>query len=706
MVPDAGGGGLHETGAPEAASSSFGYPSTRTVDAKDVLHGVQVPDPYRWLEDVKSAEVQAWMQVQDKFARSWLDRLPERDAIAARLRELYYVESMGTPHRYGKRYFYSRREAKREKSAVFWRQGASGAEQVLLDPNTWSDDGTVSLGAWSVSWDGARIAYAVKANNSDEAVLHVMDVATGKKSDTDVIPGAKYAHPSWTPKGDGFYYVWLPPADAAVPVPERPGFAELRFHKLGEDPAKDEVVYPATKDPRKFLGGQVSRDGRWLLASVYHGWSRADVYFQDLSRPAPRTWTPLITGRDAMYEVAVHKGKFYILTNEEAPNGRIFAVDPASPQRDKWKEIVAEQADSALQSHAIVGGRLALEYLKDVTTRLEVRDLNGKLERQVALPGVGTASNIEGDPELDEAYYWFTSFTQPTEIHKTSVKSGKDELWYRLKVPVDASKYVVEQQFAASKDGTKVPMFIVRAKDMARDGKAPALLFGYGGFQVSLTPGFSTNIFPWLERGGVYIYANLRGGSEYGEKWHRAGMKHVKQNTFDDFIAVAEYLVRERYTSTDRLVIRGGSNGGLLMGAAMTQRPDLFRVVLCGVPLLDMIRYHLYGSGKTWIEEYGSADDAEDFKTLYAYSPYHHVKPGTRYPSLLMLSADNDDRVDPMHARKFAALMQASSQGGPVLLRIEQHAGHGGADLIKASVEKGADEYAFALSQISREPRP
>jgi prolyl oligopeptidase len=375
-------------------------------------------------------------------------------------------------------------------------------------------------------------------------------------------------------------------------------------------------------------------------------------------------------------------------------------VEPARPQREAWKEVVPERKDATLQGHNIVGGKLALEYLKDVTSLLEVRELDGKLVRQVSLPGAGTASNLVGDPDEDEAYYAFTSYTFPTEIHRTRVSSGASQLWYRLQVPVDTSKFEVEQQFASSKDGTRVPMFIVRPRGLARDGKAPAMLFGYGGFQVSISPGFNTSIIPWLERGGVYVFSVLRGGSEYGEQWHRAGMKHAKQNTFDDFIAVAEYLTREKYTSPERLVIRGGSNGGLLVGAAMTQRPDLFRVVLCGVPLLDMVRYHRFGSGKTWIEEYGSSDDPQDFQALYAYSPYHRVKPGTRYPSLLLLSADNDDRVDPMHARKFAALMQAQTAGGPVLLRIEKHAGHGGADLVKAAVSKGADEYAFALSEL------
>jgi prolyl oligopeptidase len=511
----------------------------------------------------------------------------------------------------------------------------------------------------------------------------------------------KYAHASWTPAGDGFYYVWLP-TDKSIPVADRPGKSELRFHKLGEDAARDAVVHPATGDPKTFLNGYVSKDGRWLIVSVSHGWNRSDVYFQDLSAKGPRRWKPLVVGVDASFEVDVYKNRFYVLTNDGAPNGRVVRVDPEHPARDRWEVIVPESAGAALQGITLVGGRLALDYLKDVSSRIEVRELDGKPVREIALPGVGTASNLVGDADRDEAFYSFNSFTVPTEIFRTSLKDGKTSSWYRLKVPVDAGKFEVEKQFAVSKDGTRVPMFIVRPREFARSGAAPAMLFGYGGFQVSITPGFSTSIFPWLERGGIYVYSVLRGGSEYGETWHRDGMKHVKQHTFDDFIAVAEYLQREKYTSADKLVIRGGSNGGLLVGAAVTQRPELFRAAVCEVPLLDMVRYHRFGSGKTWIEEYGSADDAEDFRALIAYSPYHHVKTGVKYPSILLLSADSDDRVDPMHARKFAAILQASSAGGPVLLRIEKHAGHGGADLVKAAVEKGADVYAFALSQLEQ----
>ncbi len=674
------------------------YPLTRTVDAKDVLHGTTVTDPYRWLEDEKSDEVKKWMTDEDALARAELAKRPGRDAIATRLRELFYVDSMGVPSHRGNRYFWSKRDATKEKAIIYFREGKTGKETVLLDPNAWSKDGNVSLGGYFPTWDGKTVAYKTKSNNSDEATMHVMDVATGKKSDVDVIEGAKYAGASWTPKGDGFYYVWLP-TDPSIPTAERPGYAEIRFHKLGVDPKKDTRIYEATRDPRVFLSSYITKDGNFLFVYLSHGWSRNDVYFKDLRAKEDAGWKPLATGVDAEFDVDEYRGRFFVRTNDGAPKYKVYAVDPKKTQRTAWKEIVAERPDATLQSSGIVGGRLVLDYLKDVASKVEVHDLDGKLVREIALPAIGSAS-LSGREDEDEAYLSFTSFTFPTEIHETSIKTGESKLWFKLKLPVDPSKFDVEQFFFKSKDGTRVPMFVLHGKEVKKDGKAPLLMFGYGGFKSSQTPNFRSSAFPWLERGGVYAIVNLRGGSEYGEDWHRAGMKRSKQNVFDDFIAAAEYLHKEGWSSPEKTAILGGSNGGLLVGAAITQRPELYRVALCDVPLLDMVRYHKFGSGKTWSEEYGTSDDADDFKALLGYSPYHHVRKGTKYPSVLMLSADSDDRVDPMHARKFTGALQDASTGGPVLLRIEKNAGHGGADLVKAAVEKIADLYAFALSEM------
>ncbi|HEY3284219.1 MAG TPA: prolyl oligopeptidase family serine peptidase [Armatimonadota bacterium] len=677
--------------------TKLSYPASRTVDVVDTVQGTKVPDPYRWLEDGESEEVKTWLKAQDDLARQELARLPERDKLAARLKEVLYRESMSSPMHRGSRYFYYRQHANQEKGQVCFREGLDGEEQVLLDPNTWSADGSVSLGSYSVSWDGKRVAYQVKANNSDEATLHVMEIDGRKVSDVDTIEGAKYADASWTPEGDGFYYTWLP-TDPKIPASERPGYADVRYHKLGTDPKSDPVVREKTGDPTTFIGAGVSRDGHWLLLSITHGWDTSDVFFKDL-RKKDAEWVPLAVGRKALYYPTAYKDRFYVSTNEGAPLWKIMLVDPAKPQRENWKEVVPERRES-LEEFAIVGGHLALKYLKDVTSRLEVADLDGKRVREVKLPGLGTSSILGGQEDEDEAFYTFQSFTHPWEAFRTSVKTGETSLWFRLKIPVDPEPYTVTQVFFRSKDGTRVPMFIVHRKDLKKTGDTPVMLTGYGGFQASSTPYFSGAVYPWLERGGIYAVANLRGGSEYGEEWHQNGMLLKKQNVFDDFIAAAEYLVKERYTRPDRLAISGGSNGGLLVGAAEVQRPDLFGAVVCAVPLLDMVRYHLFGSGRTWIGEYGSSENPEQFKALYAYSPYHHVRAGTRYPATLMLSADSDDRVDPMHARKFAAALQTATTGGPVLLRVERNAGHGGADLIKATVERLADQYAFLLQYL------
>lgn len=698
-VPDAGSAS-RDAGA-VAAVNAWGYPATRVAGVTETLHGVAVTDDYRWLENGKSDAVKAWLASEDAWARSRLRALPERGAIAERLRELFYVEGHGTPRKAKHRYFWAKREARKEKWVVSWKEGYAGKETVLLDPNTWSKDGTVSLGRWAESHDGKWVAYQKKANNSDEATLHVVEVATGKVSEVDAIEGAKYASPSWTPSGDGFYYTWLPPPDPKVAVSDRPGLAEARFHKLGDDPKTDRVVHGKTGDPKTFLNAEISRDGHFLLLEVQHGWTSSDVFYKDLRKGDTKDWRPLAVGTPFRYAVYPYKDRFYVYTDDGAPKNHIFKVDPAKPDRADWKEIVPEPQGATLDGWNIVGDRLSLSYLVDVKTRLEVRDLDGKIVRQVALPAIGTASVVDGNPDEDAGWYTFTSFTYPSEIYEVSMKTGAQKLYYKLKIPVDPSRFEVEQDFATSKDRTRVPFFVVRPKDFRKDGTAPVLLYGYGGFLATQRPGFNSSIYPWIERGGAYVVANLRGGAEYGEDWHKAGMHRQKQHVFDDLFAVADKLIVDKYTSAGKLAVRGASNGGLLVGAAIVQRPDLFRVGLCGVPLIDMLRYHLFGSGKTWIEEYGSADDPDDFKALYAYSPYQHVVRGTKYPSLLVLSADSDDRVDPMHAWKFAALMQASSAGGPVLLRIEKNSGHGGADLVRASVEKTADELAFALAEIS-----
>ncbi len=682
-------------------------------DTVEEIHGIPVADPYRWLETVDGPGVQEWMRAQDEAARTRLVSLTARHTLRSRFDELLYVDWVSAPRHRGNRYFFLRRAARQEKAVLYWKEGETGPERVLVDPNRLSEDGSISLGTWSPSWDGRWVAYALRRNNADSATLYVRNVDEGRDLEQDVIADAKYANPSWTPDSGGFYYTWLP-ADPSIPPPELPGHAEVRFHARGTDPGTDRIVHPALLDPKKFLGAGISRDGRVLLLSIQRGWRATDVYFMDpAAKPGPRAglgspaskteaagFRPLAVGRDALYSVTAWKQAFYVHTNEGAPRYRVFKVDRRRPAREDWREIVPERS-AVLDEVQVVGGRLVLTYLRNATSELEVRDLSGKLVRRVALPDLGTTNGMVGNADEDEAYFSFTSFTQVPQIFRTSAKTGRTSLWETIRIPADTSAFTVDQVFYRSKDGTRVSMFVVHRKDMARTGENPTLLTGYGGFNVSQTPSFRSTAVVWLEHGGVLAIPNLRGGGEYGEEWHRAGMLQNKQNVFDDFIAAAEHLVSDGITRPDKLAISGGSNGGLLVGAAMTQRPDLFRAVVCSVPLLDMVRYHRFGAGATWIEEYGSADDPEQFRALHAYSPYHHVRPGTSYPALLLMSADSDDRVDPMHARKFAAAVSAATTGShPVLLRIERHAGHGGADLIRQQVERWADEYAFLLAEL------
>jgi prolyl oligopeptidase len=679
------------------------YPPTRVSETRDQFFGSDVSDPYRWLEDAGNPDVQAWMRAQHEYSRAHLERLGGRGPLEARLRELLYVDSQSAPLHRGSRYFYTRRLADREKPILYWREGEDGPEKVLLDPNTLSDDGSVSLGVWAPSLKGERLAYALHRNNADEATLHVREVATGVDSAPDVLEGIKYGVPRWTPSGDGFYYIHLP-KDLGIPVDQRPGYAEGRFHRLGTPQSADTLVRERTGDPRIFQSLSLSRDGRWLINARHHGWNATDLFFQDLSR-AGSAWKPLVVGVPALFDLVVWKDRFYLLTNEAAPRYRIYRLDPERPDRSTWKEIVPERKDAVLDGMVVIGGHLVLSVLQNATSTLEIRNLDGRLIREVATPGLGQSTGVVGNPDEEDAYFTFTSFTQPAQVYRTSVRTGATSVWSQIKVPVDPSGLKVEQVRYPSRDGTLVSMFLVHRKDLKRDGSTPFLLGGYGGFNQSMMPSFAGTLVPWLEAGGGYALPNLRGGGEYGEDWHRAGMLHKKQNVFDDFIAAAEWLIKNRYTRSERLGISGGSNGGLLVGAALTQRPELFRAVICGVPLLDMVRYHLFGSGRTWIPEYGSAEDEAGFRTLFGYSPYHRVRPGTPYPAVLLQSADSDDRVDPMHARKMAALLQANTSSGlPILLHIEKNAGHGGAGLVKQTIAQAVDRYSFLMEQLGMKP--
>jgi prolyl oligopeptidase len=663
------------------------------------LFGVKIEDAHRWLEDEKSPEVKAWMAARNEAARAHLAKLPGREQLAAQLKDLLYVDWRSAPKKRGKKIFWASRKKDQEKAVVYWQEGENGEAKILLDPNTMSADGSISLGTWVPTWDGKKVAYLIKGNNADESTLKILEVETGAVSEPDTIHGLRYTSPSWNVDGTGFYYTWMP-TDASIPPNERMGFGEIRFHKLGTDPKNDIMLREKTGDATRWMGSYASRDGKFLFLTISRGWSEQDAYVMRLTEKEPK-WSPLAVGNKALYSMVAYKDRIYVATNEGAPRYRIFAVEPNKLDRKAWKEIVPEDKEAVLDEMDIVGGKLALSYMKNASSVLEVRELNGKKIRSVALPAIGSASGLYGNPDDDEAYFSFYSFVHPEEIYKTSIKSGKTERYSKIDVPVDPSKYELSQVWFTSSDNVKVSMFLLHKKGLTKSGDNPTLLYGYGGFNISLTPTFSPMLIPWLDRGGIYAVPNLRGGGEYGESWHQAGMLDKKQNVFDDFINAAEWLIANQYTRPDRLGVRGGSNGGLLVGAAMTQRPELFGAVLCGVPLLDMLRYHKFGIGKAWIPEYGNPEEEAAFKVIHKYSPYHHLKSGTDYPALLLLSADSDDRVDPMHARKFWAAVAQRSAGSRVnLLRIESNAGHGGGDMRKKTLEQSADELAFLLSEI------
>jgi prolyl oligopeptidase len=705
------GGGAHQEAKPAKparvpvpvtavplAPPARDYPAARRDDVVDQLHGTAVHDPYRWLEDATKPDVQQWMKAEDDYARAHLGALPGRAAVAARLGELLRRDEIGVPVERHGRLFYEKRQKDKDKRIVYWRDGDKGAEHVLLDPNAWSTDGSAGLSAWFPSWDGKRVAFNVSLHGADAATMKIIDVASGKEL-ADQIPGTGYGEASWTPDGKGFYYTYVPDPGEHVAVADRPGLGELRHHTLGDDPAKDAIAHEATHDPTTDLFGWVSEDGRWLFTAISHGDVSTEVYFRD-ARDPKAAWTTLVKGVDATYDLTVYKDRFYVLTNDGAPRFRVMRVDPKHPARADWKELVPA-GDATIDLATIVGGKLLLRRLRDGAHELELRDLDGTHPTPVAVPALGEIGQVSGRHEADAVYLSYSSFTQPDVVYRASAKTGAIATWAQTTIPVDTSRWVADRVQYPSKDGTQVTMFVVHDKDAAKDGTHPTLLSGYGGFALSYPPSFSSNVTLWLEHGGVYAWADLRGGNENGEDWHRHGMLLEKQHVFDDFIAAAEYLEHDGWTSPARLAIWGGSNGGLLMGAAMTQRPELFKAVVCSRPLLDMLRYQRFGWGATWINEYGSADDAAQFAALYAYSPYHHVSVGVPYPALLMLSSDSDDRVDPLHARKFVAEVQwATASDAPVWLRIEKNAGHFGADVIAQQIEEGADRFAFLAAEL------
>ena len=677
-----------------------GPPKARVDTVVDNLYGRKIPDPYRWMENTDSPETQQYVREQLAYTRSILDPMPGRSQIHARLTQLLSIGNVGTPQVGGDWYFYTRREGMQNQPVLYVRKGVKGSDRVLADVNALAADGTVALDWWDVSHDGKYVAYGTSPSGSEQSTLHVIETATGKLL-PDQIAHTRAASIAWKLDDSGFYYTRYP-AKGEVPAGEENYHRRVFYHALGGDPAHDPLVF-AAKGPEDWPNVSLSDDGRWLTLVVAQGWTKSELYVKDLrSDSAP---VPVVTDKNFLYDGEVYKGTLYITTNEDAPHYKVFATPAGSPAREHWKVVIPESQDSVLKGISVIGGKLVAEYEKDVSSLLTVLSLGGKRIADVPLPGIGTVAGIGGQWDSKEAFVGFQSFTIPPTIYHYDMDSGKSSLWTKVDAPIDSSGYEVRQVWCTSKDGTRVPMFVVSKKGTVLNGKNPTLLYGYGGFQVSETPVFSRGVFLWLEHGGIYALANLRGGSEFGEAWHRAGMLDKKQNVFDDFAAAAEYLIAEKYTDRDHLAIMGGSNGGLLVGAAITQHPDLFRAAVCQVPLLDMLRYQNFQIAKLWIPEYGSADDPKQFEWLYAYSPYHHVKPGTLYPATLFMTADTDTRVDPMHAKKMAALMQAETRNGadrnrPILLRIEPKAGHGQGKPLTKQIGEQTDIWSFLLWQL------
>ena len=682
-----------------------GPPKAKIEPVTDDYFGHKVTDDYRYLEDATSPQTRAYVREEMAYTRSLLDPLPGRQKLHDRLMQLASVGTITSPEVDGNYYFYLRREGAQNQPVLLVRQGVQGKDRDLVDVNQMAADGTVALDWWFPSDDGKYVAYGISSSGSEESTLHVVETATGTVL-PDTIPRTRFSSVAWLKNDSGFYYTRRPKA-GEVPPGEEVYHAKVYFHTLGKDPAQDPLIFGEGRNAQDIPEVSLPDDNdRWLLITVFEGWAKTEMYLQDLK--AGTAPVAVTQGKEFLYQGEVFRDKLYITTNEDASHYRAFVVEAARPQRENWKEIIPE-SDAVLQNLSVLGGKLFAQYEKNATSLLKLFDLNGKPLGEIDLPAIGSVFGYGGRWDRNEAFMGFQSFTVPPSVYEINLETRQIYLWDKVSAPVDPSGYEVKQVWFNSKDGTRVPMFLFHKKGLKLDGKNPTLLTGYGGFNISMTPSFLATRFVWLEHGGVFAVANLRGGSEFGEAWHRAGMLERKQNVFDDFIAAAEFLINDRITDKDHLAIQGGSNGGLLMGAVFTQRPDLFRAVVCQVPLLDMLRYQNFQIAKLWIPEYGSSADARQFQWLYAYSPYQHVKQGTEYPAIMFMTADTDTRVDPMHAKKMAALMQAEAENGrsrerPILLRIETKAGHGAGKPVAKQIEEGVDIYSFLFWQLGVTP--
>lgn len=675
------------------------YPETRKGDVADDYFGTNVPDPYRWLEDDNAPEVEEWVERQNEVTFAYLENIPYRDRIRQRLTELYDYPKYSSPFRAGEYYFFYKNEGLQNQSVIYIQKGLEGEPEVFIDPNQLSPDGTVRINLVGLSEDDKYVTYARSEAGSDWQELRVMEIETKEELD-DRIRWVKFSGASWY--GDGFFYSGFDKPEQGEELSAQSKYQKVFYHKLGDPQEKDAVVYEDKEHPLRYVSAGTTEDKKYLVLTLSEGTSGNELYYRRTADTG-QSFQPLITGFD--YDSTVIDSvddEFLVYTNLDADNYRVVKIDPAAPEKENWKTVIPEKTE-VLSSANTAGGYLFCRYLKDAHTQVFQHDLAGNPVREIKLPALGTAGGFAGKKEDKILFYVFTSFTYPPTIYKYEVDGGKSEVFRETEVEFIPDDYVTEQVFYTSKDGTKVPMFLVYKKGLEKDGRNPTLLYGYGGFNISLQPGFSALRIFLLENGFIFAQANLRGGGEYGEEWHKAGMLLNKQNVFDDFIAAAEYLIREKYTSSDKLAVSGASNGGLLVGAAMTQRPDLFRVALPAVGVMDMLRYHKFTVGWGWAVEYGSSDDEENFKNLHSYSPLHNIGEGVSYPATLLTTADHDDRVVPAHSFKFIAALQEKHAGpNPVLIRIETRSGHGSSSTSKM-IDELTDEYAFLCYNLGIE---
>lgn len=680
------------------------YPETRKVKHVDVYHGIEVPDPYRWLEtDVReSDEVRAWVEAQNEVTFRFLESIPEREALRERLTELWNYEKYSAPFKEGGRYFFLKNDGLQDQSVLYTQRTFLEEPRVLLDPNEWSEDGTVALAGLSVSPDGRHAAFARAEAGSDWQLWRVVEIDSGELL-PDEIRWTKFTEAAWTRDGEGFFYARYPEPEEGEKHVAVAQDQKIYYHRLGTPQDEDVLVYERPHQPDMGFGLEVTEDGRYLVISAAKGTSGNLVLVDDLAEPYGMPVT-LLGDLEHDYRFVANDGPvFYFVTDRGAPLRRLIAVDLRRTAAEHWREVVPE-GEQTLEGANLVGNLFVARYLEDAKTRVRLFSLEGEPVRDVELPGIGTAFGFGGHRDDTETFYSFSSFATPPSIYRYDLVSGESTAIRQAEVDFDPDDYVVEQVFYTSKDGTRVPMFLAHRKGIELDGDNPTLLYGYGGFKISLTPSFSVSRLAWMEMGGVFALANLRGGGEYGEAWHEAGIKLQKQNVFDDFIAAAEWLIDNDYTRPERLAIQGGSNGGLLVGAAMTQRPELFGAALPAVGVMDMLRYDEFTAGRFWVDDYGSSDDPEEFQALHAYSPYHNLRDGTAYPATLVTTADTDDRVVPAHSFKFAARLQRAHAGeAPVLIRIETRAGHGGGKPTSKQIEEVADAWAFLVETLGME---